>query len=86
MTTTAGTERFSIPSIIAVIAAILSFVVGAFWGFVLALVAILAAVIGMIAALSPRVRGGVVSMFALVAGGLALIAALIKAIGWLAAG
>lgn len=79
-------ERFSIPSIIAVIAAILSFVVGAFWGFVLAIVAILAAVIGMIVALSPRVRGGMVSMFALFAGGLALIAAVIKALGWLLAG
>lgn len=75
--------KFSIPSIIAIIAAILSFSVGAFWGFVLAMVAIVAAVVGMIIALSPGVRGGMVSVLSLVIGGVALIAAVIKALMWL---
>jgi hypothetical protein len=83
--TTPATTRakFSIPSIIAVVAAIASFMVGAFGGFVLAIIAIIAALIGIFSAMSPSVRGGFVSMVSLFAGGLALIAALIKAIRWL---
>lgn len=38
----------------AVIAAILSFFVGAFWGFVLAIIAIVAAIIGIVVAVSPQ--------------------------------
>lgn len=82
-TSQANDAKFSIPSIIAVIAAVLSFMVGAFWGFVLAIIAIIAAVIGMLAAISPNIRGGVTSILSLFAGGLALIAAVFKALMWL---
>ncbi len=75
--------KFSIPSIIAIVAALLSFTTGAFWGFMLAVVAIVAAIIGMVMAASPSVRGGLMSTVSLIAGGIALIAALIKAAMWL---
>ena len=65
------------------VAALLSFTTGAFWGFVLAVVAIIAAIIGMIAAASPSVRGGLMSTMSLIAGGIALVAAAIKALMWL---
>jgi hypothetical protein len=79
----ARTAKFSIPSIIAIVAALLSFTTGAFWGFFLAVIAIIAAIIGMVVAVSPNVRGGLVSTVSLVAGGIAIIAALIKAIMWM---
>lgn len=75
--------KFSIPSIIALVTAFLSFTTGAFWGFVLAVVAIVFGLIGVLLSFSPKVRGGLISVFALVAGGLGLLAALIKAIRWL---
>lgn len=49
---------FSIPSILAVIAAYFSFTTGAFWGFVLAGIAIVLGLIGLLLSLSPSVRGG----------------------------
>ena len=73
----------SVPAIIALVAAILSFATGAFWGFMLAVVAIIFAIIGIIMALSPNVRGGFISMLSLFGGGIALIAAVIKAVMWL---
>jgi hypothetical protein len=76
--------KFSIPSVIAVVSAIGSFMVGAFWGFVLAMIALLFGAIGFMLAFSSRVRGGVVSVFAIGAGLLGLIAAVVKAIAWLA--
>jgi hypothetical protein len=75
--------KFSIPSIIAIVAALLSFTTGAFWGFVLAGIAIVFGLIGVALSLSPTVRGGVVSAFSLIAGSIGLIAALIKALRWL---
>ena len=78
-----GQAKFSIPSIIAIIAALLSFTTGAFWGFLLAVVAIIAGLIGIFAAVSPEVRGGVMSIVSMIAGGIALVAAAIKAIMWL---
>jgi hypothetical protein len=53
------------------------------WGFVLAVVAIVSGLIGVVLSLSPTVRGGLVSTFSLVAGSIGLIAALIKALRWL---
>jgi hypothetical protein len=79
----ARTAKFSVPSIIAIIAALLSFTTGAFWGFVLAVIAMIAAIIGMVVAVSPNVRGGLMSTVSLVAGGIAFIAAIIKTIMWL---
>jgi hypothetical protein len=76
-------EKFSIPSIIAIIAAIASFMVGAFWGFLLAMIALFFGAIGFILAFSSRVRGGMVSMLAVVAGVLGVIAAIVKGVAWL---
>jgi len=75
--------RFSIPSMIAIVAAILSFTTGAFWGFVLAMIAIVFGLIGVAFSLSPNVRGGFMSTLSLLAGGIGLIAAVIKALMWL---
>lgn len=75
---------FSIPSILALIAAIASFTTGAFWGFILAIGAIFLALLGIILAFSARVRGGVISFVSLVAGVIGIIAAIIKAVLWLA--
>ncbi len=80
-----GTTRphFSIPSIIAIVAAILSFFTSAGWGFALAIVAIVFGFIGVMLSFSPNVRGGVVSVVSLVVGGIAFVLAIIKAIIWL---
>jgi hypothetical protein len=75
--------KFSVPSLIAIVTALLSFTTGAFWGFVLALVAIVCGLIGVTLSLSPTVRGGLISAFSLIAGSIGLIAALIKALRWL---
>jgi hypothetical protein len=69
---------FSAPSIIAVIAAVVSFMAGPFWGMVLAVIAIVAGLIGVILALSPRVRGGIASVIAVVAGLIGIVAAVVK--------
>lgn len=66
---------FSLPSVLAVVAALGSFTTGAFWGFMLALVAIFLGVLGVILAFSSRIRGGIVSFISLGAAG-------IKAILW----
>jgi hypothetical protein len=73
---------FSIPSIIAVVAAIGSFMTGAIWGLILAFVAILFGIVGVVLSLSPSVRGGVISIVGLMAGAIGIIAAVFKAIGW----
>jgi len=72
--------RFSIPSILAIIAAILSFPAGAGLGIVLALTAIVLGVTGFVLALAPGVRGGVTSLISLLAGAAGVIAAVIKLI------
>lgn len=73
-------EVFSIPSIIAIVAALLSFVVSAGWALFLAVVAILFGVVGFVVALSPRIRGGVVSMLSMFAGGLGALVAVLRLI------
>jgi hypothetical protein len=82
-TVTTSKATFSIPSLIAIVAAFASFAVGAFWGFVLALVALFFGVIGAVMALSPRVRGGMVSILSLIAAAVGIVVAGIKAIAWL---
>ncbi len=74
---------FSIPSIIAVIAAILTFKMGAFFGLVFAAVAIVAGLIGILLSLSPDKRGGLFSIFGVIGGAIGVIAAIIKAIMWI---
>lgn len=69
---------FSIPSIIAVIAAFFSFRSGAGGGFFLALTAIFFGIIGMLLAFLPSVRGGIISLIGIIAGLIGIIAAIIK--------
>ncbi len=72
--------HFSLPSIIAIGAAIASLFVGAGTGFILAIVAIIFGVIGFLLALSPSVRGGIISIFSLLIAAAAIVIAIIKAI------
>lgn len=74
---------FSIPSIIAVVAAIFSFKVGAIGGLLLAALAIVSGIIGVLLSLSPKTRGGVFSLFGVVGGVIGIIAAIVKAVMWL---
>ena len=74
---------FSIPSIVSVLAAIGSFTSEAFFGMVLAAVAVIFGIIGVLLSLAPSKRGGVVSLFGVVAGALGVIAAVIKAVLWI---
>jgi hypothetical protein len=69
---------FSAPAIVAVICAVASFFFGATLGLILAIVAILAGLIGIVMALSPRVRGGIASTVAVVAGVVGILAAIVK--------
>ena len=71
---------FSLPSIIAIVAAVMSFFAGAGWGLVLAIVAIVAGLIGLALAMAPSVRGGIVSFVSIAAGLLGIIAAVLKLI------
>ena len=80
MDTVQSKPHFSIPSIIALVAAIASFFVGAGAGFILALVAIGFGVLGFLLALFPSVRGGFVSMLSLVLAVFAIIVAIVKAL------
>jgi hypothetical protein len=75
--------KFSIPSIVAIIAGIASFSAGAFAGFLLALVAVGFGVAGIMLAFLPRRRGGMVSVLAVIAGALGVIAAVVKGVAWL---
>ncbi|GAA5126928.1 hypothetical protein JIN84_09570 [Luteolibacter yonseiensis] len=74
---------FSIPSIVAIIAAILSFKTAAFFGLVFALVAVIAGLLGLVLSLSPARRGGVLSLVGVFGGLLGIIAAVVKAIHWI---
>lgn len=74
--------HFSIPSLIAVGAAIASFFVGAAGGFILAIIAIVFGIIGVMLSMSPSVRGGVVSIFSLILAAIGIVVAVIKAIAW----
>ena len=75
--------KFSIPSIIAIVTAILSFFTGAIWGLVLAVIAIIFGLIGVALSFSSKTRGGVVSVFSLFAGLVGIVAAVFKAIAWI---
>ncbi len=77
-----GKASFSIPSILAIIAAILSFKVGAIGGLLLAAVAFIFGAIGLVLALSPKTRGGGLSILAVVLSFIGVIAAIVKAVMW----
>jgi hypothetical protein len=74
----ANKVHFSLPSLIAVGAAIASFMVGGGLGFFLAIIAIIAGGIGFLMAFAPSVRGGMVSMISIVAGLIGLVAAVCR--------
>lgn len=74
---------FSFASIIAIISAILSFNVNAFFGLILAVVAFIFGLIGILFALKPNVRGGALSMIAVFLSFIGVIAAVIRAIMWI---
>lgn len=82
-TQSSGNATFSVASLIAIAAAIGSFMVGAIGGLFLAVIAIIAGLLGVIIALSPAKRGGIASTMAVIAGGIGIIAAVIKAILWI---
>ena len=71
---------FSIPSILAMMCAIGSFMVGAGFGFILAILAIILGGIGVMLALAPQTRGGIASLISILAGAIGIIAAVIKII------
>jgi hypothetical protein len=75
---------FSIPSILAIIAAILSFKFGAILGLIMAALAFIFGVFGLILALMPKTRGGALSILAVILSFIGVIAAIIKAIIWIA--
>ena len=77
-----GEAKFSIPSLLAILCAVLAFFDTGF-GFVLAIAAIVLGLIGVVVAISPARRGGVLSMMA-VAGG--VIAALVAVLSLLIPG
>lgn len=77
-----GKVSFSIPSLLAIVAAILSFNVGAIFGLLLAAVAFIFGVLGVVLALAPRTRGGGLSILAVVLSFGGVIAALVKGIMW----
>lgn len=83
-TTPVTGNSFSIPSLISVAAAIGSFMTGATFGLILAVVAILFGILGVVISLSPVKRGGIASTFGIMAGAIGIIAAIIKAIMWMA--
>lgn len=74
----------SVASIVAIIAALLSFYLSSqnnwMWGLIAAIVAIAAGALGSVKALSPHVRGGILSIAAVVLGVIAIIVALLAMI------
>ena len=77
-----SSASFSVTSIIAIAAAIGSFMTGAFSGLILAGIAIVFGIFGVLKAMSPAVRGGIASTLAIIAGAVGVFAALVKAILW----
>jgi hypothetical protein len=67
-------------AIIAIVAAIASFMSGAFWGLILAITAVVAGGLGMLIAVSPRRRGGLLSVGAIILGVIALVRAVLVAV------
>ena len=76
----AAKAHFSIPSILAIIAAVWSFRAGASFGIMLAVIAMVLGVIGALVALAPRVRGGMISILSIIAGFIGIIAAILRMI------
>jgi hypothetical protein len=69
---------FSIPSILAMICAVASFVVNPGFGFLLAILAIILGGVGVVLALAPQTRGGIASIISILAGAIGIIGAVIR--------
>lgn len=80
MQTAQNKPHFSIPSIIAIGAAIACIFESAGTAFILAIVAIVFGVIGFLLALAPSVRGGALSFFSLILAAAGIVIAIVKAI------
>lgn len=74
---------FSLPSILALVAAVGSFFGGALWQFFLALGAIVLGAIGVAVSASPAKRGGLISLASIGIGLFAIVVALIRGLLWL---
>ena len=72
---------FSIPSIVAAIAAIVSLRSGAAFGLIAAVFAIILGIIGFALALLPQTRGGIVSILSILFGLIGIVAAVFKLLG-----
>lgn len=74
-------QRIGIAAILAIISAIASvFVDSAFFGFLLAIAAVVLGIIGFVMAASPRVRGGILSLTSIGIAVLALVVNVLKAV------
>jgi len=72
--------HFSIPSIIAVGAAIASLFVRPATGVALAIIAVIFGVFGILLSFAPSIRGGLMSFFSLFLAGIGIIVAIIRGI------
>ena len=70
--------HFSLPSLIAIGAAVASYFSGALMGFILAAVAIGFGLLGVLLSMAPSVRGGFVSVLSLIAGAIGILIAIVK--------
>jgi uncharacterized membrane protein HdeD (DUF308 family) len=71
----------SVVSLLAIVAAIASFFVhSGILGLLLAVVAIVLGLIGFLLALSPREKGGIISLMAIAFGAVGIIAGIIRAV------
>jgi hypothetical protein len=74
----AGDAAFSIPSILAIIAAVGSFMVSPGYQLLLSIAAAVLGLIGVVVSLLPGVRGGIISLFSLVVGSIGALIAIIR--------
>ena len=74
--------HFSIPSLIAIGAAVASFFVSALGGFILALIAIAFGILGLLLSFSPSIRGGFISVLSMLLAAVAILVAIAKAVAW----
>lgn len=70
--------RIGTAAILSMAAAIGSFFTRPIWGFFLALAAIFLGIIGFVMAASPRVRGGIISIFAVIIGVIGVLTAIVR--------
>ena len=78
---TPGREAsFSIPSILAAIAAVATFFVSSGTALLLSIVAIVLGLIGAVVAISPAKRGGIISIISILFGAVAVIVSIFRLI------